>query len=77
MIKVIERLKTESLYTVLVCDLFSDDVITNRLKTDIGIFEESSFAIGDVKSCFSQPTSRTILLRTDKDCSEISEVEFI
>lgn len=77
MIKVKDRLRIKSSNPVLICDLFADDVITNRLKTDIGIFEESSFAIGDVKSCFSQPTSRTILLRTDKDCSKISEVEFV
>lgn len=77
MIKVIEKLRITTENPVLVCDLFEDDVITNRLKTDIGIFGETSFSVGDVKSCFSPAASRTILLHTDQDCSTISEVEFI
>ena len=77
MIKVLDRLMVKSDTPVLVCDLFDDDVITNRLKTDIGIFDETSFSVGDVKSCFSPAISRTIMLRTDNDCSQINEIEFI
>ena len=62
---------------VLVCDLFSDSDVTRRLKTDVGVFTMPDFIVGQGRECFSPQTSRTILLQTNKDCSQIKEVEFV
>ena len=77
MIAVKEMMKMESGMPVLVCDLFKDEDVTNRIRTDIGVFDSPEFAVGTVTACFAPPTTRTILLRTHKDCSGIKSVEFI
>ena len=77
MINVKEIIEMESGFPVLVCDLFDDEDVTNHVKTSIGLFEKSDFAVGTITACFAPPSSRTILLKTNKDCSSIKEIEFV
>ena len=77
MINVKDILKMRSGMPVLVCDLFDDNVVTNKLKTDVGVFSKSDFSVGTVTACFSPVSSRTILLRTKRDCSGIKKIEFV
>ena len=77
MINVKEIIEMESGFPVLVCDLFDDKDVTNQVKTSIGLFDKSDFAVGAATACFAPPSSRTILLRTTEDCSGIKEIEFV
>ena len=77
MSKVVERFRLNSGEPVLICEWFDDDVITKQIKTDIGLFTEPEFALGTVTACFAPPTTRSIVIRTQKDCSKIKEIEFV
>ena len=77
MLKVHGVMKLENGMPVLICDLFQDNEVTNKLSTDIGEFSENEFAIGQIRSCFGPPKTRTILLRTHEDCSKIKNISFV
>ncbi len=77
MFKVHEVHKLNNGMPVLVCDLFEDSDITESLFTDIGIFSRKEFEVGPLRFCFSSPKTRTIMLRTMKDCTGIKMVNFI
>ena len=76
MIKVLDRLQL-SKYTVLVCEIFNTSDVTDRIKTNIGIFEKEDFYIDDIKNCFSEPNTRNIVIRKNIDCSKITDLSFI
>ena len=77
MIKVHEIINLNNGMPVLICDLFQDDVITDKLSTNIGDFLKKDFSVGQIHYCFSKPKSRTILLRTMRDCTEIHSIKFV
>lgn len=77
MLQVKEVWKLQEDKVVLVCDVFRDDIITNRIFTDVGEYEGSRFRVGIVKKCFSEPKTRDIILHTKEDCSIIRNIEFI
>lgn len=77
MVKVNEAWKLQENSIVLVCDMFEDDIITNKISTDIGEFEKPSFSVEAAKKCFSEPKTRDIVLHTKKDCANIRNIEFI
>jgi hypothetical protein len=76
MIKVLDKLQL-SKGTVLVCEIFNTSDVTDRIKTNIGIFEKENFYIDDIKNCFSEPHTRNIVIRKNIDCSKITELDFI
>ena len=51
MLQVKEVWKLQEDKVVLVCDVFRDDIITNRIFTDVGEYEGSRFRVGIVKKC--------------------------
>ena len=61
--------------TILVCDLFDDNVITDTLTTDIGIFNKDEFAVEHVTACFGEPKQRIIGIRK-KNLPAIHEIRF-
>lgn len=77
MIKVKEVWKLQEDAIVLVCDVFGDNVITNKISTDIGEYEKPSFSVEAARKCFSEPKTRHIVLHTKEDCSNIRNIEFI
>lgn len=76
MINVRERLKLKK-GTALVCDLIDPEAVTNKLATEIGIFEFPKFEVSATTACFSAPQTTLILLKTDKDCSVVNKVKFL
>lgn len=75
MIKVLE-IKPSKTDTMLICEKFDNDKVTDILKTNIGNFFKGEFTIGKYTYCFNEPTASIIFIRGNKDCSKIKEVEF-
>ncbi len=73
-IKVNEVFETSNA-TILVCDLFDDDKITDILITDIGTFNKDEFAVERATTCFNEPKQRMIGIRK-KNLPTIYEVRF-
>lgn len=75
--KVLETLNLSYGYTVLITEWFDDNIITNKLLTNIGVLEKSNFYVEHPRPCFSNPTNRLITLRKHFHKGEITTVEFI
>lgn len=74
MIKVLDRIKTKSGLILLVCEMFSDNIITNRIMTNVENYD--LFSVDPITECFSKPESRTIVLRQE-DVKNMNEIKFI
>ena len=74
MIKVLDRIKTKSGLILLVCEMFSDNIITNRIMTNVENYD--LFSVDPIMECFSKPKSRTIVLRQE-DVKNMNEIKFI
>ena len=74
MIQVREITQLNSNTTVLVCDMFSDDIVTKTIKTNFGTV--CNFVVETPKECFSVPKTRDVLVY-GLGCTEINEIEFI
>jgi hypothetical protein len=74
MIPVLEVLKLNTGAYVLVCESFSDDAITKRVRIGDRLFER--FEIERVKECFSAAKSRDIVLFTEANLSNVEKIEF-
>ena len=74
--KVLDKIKTRD-RTVLICELFNDDVVTDRLKTNIGILNYDEFKVEQPRGCFSKPKASMIILKGNIDTSKIEEIDFI
>lgn len=61
--------------TVLVCDLFSDDQVTNDLRLD-GIKIEK-YSVEPVRTCFSTPKSRHIVVKDKLPERQFSHAVFV
>lgn len=72
--RVRETLQLENGFSVLMCDLFSDEEITQTLVSNIGIHK--NFVVEGVRNCFSSATTRNIVLFEKEDYSGIKTVEF-
>lgn len=75
MIRVLEIMKIGNGRTALVCDMFEDKVVTNRISSNIGYFD--SFVVEKPKYCFSQPTTRNIVLFGSGDYSSVNKIRFV
>lgn len=75
MIPVLEVLKLNTGTYVLVCENFSDDAITKRVRIGDRLFER--FEIERVRECFSAAKSRDIVLFTEANLSNVEKIEFV
>lgn len=75
MTNVKQVLKVGENITVLVCDMFSDEEITRQVKTSAGI--HSRFEVENPKFCFSNPTTRNVVLFGSDDFSSVESIEFV
>ena len=69
MISVKEILNLRDEFTILVCDTFDDEIITDSLLINKCLFYKNEFEIEKNKSCFSKPNTRRITIKkklTDK-----------
>lgn len=64
-------------FTVLVCEAFDDEIITDRLLTNVKIFEIGEFTVEKAISCFGKPQTRNILIKQTYLDNEIKQFEFI
>ena len=62
--------------TVLVCELFGDDVVTDKLETDAGVFSGGDFVVEDNKDCFSAVNTRNIVIRKAVIPQKINQIRF-
>lgn len=77
MLTVKDSFEINNKITVLVCDMFTDDVVTNTLQTNEGLFARNEFAVEKVKYCFGTPTTREIVIRKTNLTGKIKSVDFI
>ena len=62
----------------IVCDIYKDSEITEKIQTDIGAFDSSSFWCENVMNCFTEAKTRGILLQTNKkEVHKIKNVLFV
>ena len=61
--------------TMLVCDLFDDCIITDKLITDIGVFHKGEFSVEQLTVCFGKPNYRIIGIEK-KNLPQIHTVRF-
>ena len=76
MIKVLEKFSIQE-HIILVCNLFDLTEATKTLWTNVGTFNESQFYIEPLHACFSEPNARYIVIKTTRDCSELTEIQFV
>lgn len=76
MIFVKESFETKNI-TILVCEMFSDDVVTDTLVTDVGSFNNREFAVMENKACFSIPTTRHVVIRKTNLPKKIEKINFV
>ena len=74
MIQVMDTVQLKEKGTLLVCEVFADEIITETIKTNIGVFH--NFAVEMIKECFSKPKTRDLLVYGG-DYTKIKEIEFI
>lgn len=74
MIPVMETMQLNENVTILVCDMFSDEIITKTIMTNLG--KHQNIAVETIRECFSKPKTRDILV-FGGDYTKIKEVEFI
>lgn len=75
MIDVKETLKVGTNATVLVCALFSDEEIKPTIESDLG--KHTNFFVEEPKYCFSEPTTRNIVLFGNENYDAIKSIKFI
>lgn len=59
-IAVKETIKNSSGYIVLVTEMFTDEIVTKKLETNIGAY--TSFMVDPVRKCFSETRTRVIVI---------------
>ena len=64
-------------FTVLVFESFYDEIITDRLLTNVKIFESGEYTVEKAISCFGKPQTRNILIKQTYLDNEIKQFEFI
>ena len=62
--------------TVLVCEMFDDSEVTDKIVTNAGIFVKPDFEVENVKACFGTPTTRNIVIKRTNFDSKIEEFKF-
>lgn len=75
MITVKETFRIKGNTTVLVCDVFEDSEITKTIQSNAGT--HVSFEVLPVRNCFSEATTRNIILFDNKENTNIEEITFI
>ena len=75
MINVKDVMKVNKNMSVLVCDLFPDEDVTKTIESNIG--KHTNFNVEKVMNCFSQATTRTIVMFGDDDYSGINTIKFV
>jgi hypothetical protein len=60
MVEVLETMQLNNGKTVLVCKMFSDENVTDKVK--IGDTIAKNFSIEQVRACFSAPKTRDIVV---------------
>ena len=73
--KVLETLQFQDDTVGLVIPVFPDEVITDRIKTNLGVFGKDRFVVSSPSHCFSEPRTRIIAVKGVKE--EIVEIDFI
>ena len=74
MIHVMEIIQLNSDATILVCNMFPDEVITKTINSDAGLIR--NFVVETLKECFSVPQTRDILVYGSGN-SQITQIEFV
>ena len=62
--------------TVLVCEMFDNDIVTDQLITSVGNFKKGDFVVEDSKSCFSNPSTRNIVIKRVSLSNQIDKIAF-
>lgn len=75
MIKVKEILKLNNDMTILVCDVFEDDIITKTIESNVG--KHNKIEVEKISACFSKPQTRNIIVYGLEDHSNIDRIRFI
>lgn len=75
MIRVKETMKLNNNYTVLICDMFNDNIVTDKIESNLGIHE--NFEVEGVKACFSIPKSRNIVIFDNLEGNDIRAIRFL
>jgi len=75
MIKVKETFELNSEATVLVCEMFEDDIITTKIKSNIGHINR--FEVEKIKNCFSVPATRNIVVFNLLKGDVVKNIEFV
>lgn len=75
MISVKEVFNLKNNTTILVCDLFSDDVVTDLVRTDSGDY--SNFDVLPIRECFTKARTRNIVFYDELDLSNVKSVQFV
>ena len=75
MINVKETIELNKNHTILVCEMFEDSLVTDRIKSNIGVHE--SFEVEKTKLCFSNPATRNIVMFNDPDSKNIKRLQFL
>lgn len=63
--------------TVLICELFADEIVTETLQTNIGYFNKDEFVVEKIKSCFSIPNTRNIIIKKADLSQRINSFMFV
>lgn len=74
-IKVNEAFRLNAPATVLICELFPNEIVTTVLESNIG--KHRDFVVFPIRSCFSPAKSRNIVLVGNTDYSGIKHIRFI
>lgn len=70
-----EILKVGTNATVLVCPLFSDEEIKDAIASNLGL--HTNFVVEEPKYCFSEPTTRNIVLLGSENYDAIKTIRFV
>ena len=75
MIYVREKFRLKTNHVVRACNIFQDDIITEKIETEAGV--HTRFEVLQPKCCFGKPDDRHIVLSDIEDFSGIKTVRFI
>ena len=75
MINVKEMFKLNTEATVLVCEMFNDDIITKKIHSNVGLI--SRFEVEKAKNCFSASATRNIVAFNLPEGYIVKNFEFV
>jgi len=75
MINVKETIELNRNCTILVCEMFEDGLVTDKIRSDVGVHE--SFEVEKLKLCFSVSATRNIVMFNDPNSKNIKEIQFL